>query len=138
MTRPDNYKTKQREAVLGYIMSLNGSHVTAAQIARYFENKDAYIGRTTIYRHLDRLTESGRLRRYVTDGVSGACYQYAGDEKSNDSSLHLKCESCGGLSHLSCEALNALERHVSDEHAFRINSTKTVLYGMCGACLRKE
>jgi len=137
MTRPDNYKTKQREAVLGYIMSLGGSHVTAAQIIRHFDDNGARIGRTTVYRHLDRLTEGGRLRRFVTDGVSGSCYQYAGDETRNDTSLHLKCEGCGGLAHLSCEALDALERHVSDEHAFRINSAKTVLYGVCGECQRK-
>ena len=138
MKRPDSYKTKQREAILDYIISLEGAHVTAAQIALHFSKKDASIGKTTIYRHLDRLTENGNLRRYVTDGISGACYQYVGNEAINNAHLHLKCEQCGELFHLECEALDDLEQHVFDKHAFQVNTTKTVLYGTCDDCLQKE
>jgi len=138
MKRPDSYKTKQREAILDYIVSLEGAHVTAAQIALHFEQEDVSIGKTTIYRHLEKLTENGNLRRYVTDGISGACYQYVGNEIINNTHLHLKCEQCGELFHLECDALDDLEQHVLDEHAFQVNTTKTVLYGTCDDCLQKE
>jgi len=137
MVRPASYNTKQREAIINYIASLADAHVTAAQIAAHFEKESAPIGKATIYRHLDRLTEDGRLRRYVTDGVSGACYQYTQDSNTCDTHLHLKCEGCGELIHLECKALEGLERHVLDEHAFRVNAIKTVLYGQCGGCLQK-
>ena len=137
MTRPKNYKTKQREAILNYIISLDGSHVTAAQIALHFGKKTSPIGKTTIYRNLDRLTGVGKLRRYVADGLSGACYQYVGKEKTNDARLHLKCDCCGELLHLECEALDELERHISIKHAFQVNAMKTVLYGKCEDCLQK-
>jgi len=137
MARPGNYKTKQHDAILDYIISLGGAHVTASQIARHLEKEALPIGRATIYRQLDKLTENGILRRYVTDGISGACYQYEGRKEPCDAHLHLKCESCGELLHLECEALGDLERHVLDEHAFQVNATKTVLYGKCDGCLQK-
>jgi len=137
MKRPINYNTKQREAILDYIFSIESAHVTAAQIAAHFKKAAVPIGRTTIYRHLDKLTDTGKLRRYITDGVSGACYQYVGGSDSCDTHLHLKCESCGGLQHLECGALDDLERHVLDEHAFRVNMVKTVFYGKCDECIQK-
>ena len=130
------YNTKQRKAILGYIVSLGGAHVTAAQIAAHFAGEGTPIGRTTIYRHLDKLAENGVLRRYTTDGVSGACYQLADGRQDCHRHLHLKCEGCGALLHLECGALGELQRHVLDAHAFSVNADKTVLYGKCRACIK--
>ncbi|MDR1753793.1 MAG: transcriptional repressor [Eubacterium sp.] len=138
MKRPESYKTKQSEAILSYIISLAGGHVTAAQIVSHFEKEKVLIGRTTIYRHLDRLTVSGKLRRYTTDGISGACYQYTGNNADCCEHLHLKCEGCGALLHLECCAIIDLQQHVLDKHAFKVNAMKTVLYGKCDNCLGKE
>lgn len=138
MTRPVTYNTKQRKAIFDFIVSQTGAHVTAAQIAKYFENENAPIGRTTIYRHLDKLTESGKIRRYITDGISGACYQYVDDKAPCDSHIHLKCESCGELLHLECTKLYEIQKHVTDQHAFRVNSLKTVFYGICENCLQQK
>ena len=138
MKRPANYHTRQRESILAYIVSLQGEHITASQIVTHFAAQDVSIGRTTVYRHLNQLTESGKLRRYTIDGsASGACYQYTGSEDSEHccTHLHLKCEGCGELLHLECHSLHALEKHVRDEHAFEINATKTFLYGRCNDCI---
>jgi Fur family ferric uptake transcriptional regulator len=138
MKRSKNYNTKQRDAILDYIISLEGNHATAAQIVEYFIKKNVSIGRTTIYRHLDKLTQSGIVRRYTTDGISGACYQYVGDKEICHTHLHLKCESCGKLQHLECETLYEIEQHVLGRHAFKVNALKTVLYGQCDHCLKKS
>ena len=122
---------------MDYILSLEGAHVTAAQIAGHFAKGESTVGRATIYRHLDQLTESGELRRYTTDGVSGACYQQAEAQENCREHFHLKCEDCGQLLHLECDTLVALRRHIFDQHAFEVNAMKTVLYGKCGACLQK-
>lgn len=137
MKRPMNYRTKQREAIYDYIVSLEGSHVTASQISAYFEKKKMPVGRTTVYRFLDQLTESGKVRRYTTDGVSGACYQYVDGKSSCHEHLHLKCESCGALLHLECDAVNELWHHLFQEHTFQMNILKTVLYGTCTNCMEK-
>ncbi len=134
MKRPENYNTKQREAIIDYIVSLNGEHVTAGQIMQHFAGQGFSIGLTTIYRHLDRLVESGTLRRYTLDGTSGACYQYDAEEENPDY-FHLKCEECGALLHLKCGTLDGIRQHVFQDHAFEINAMKTVFYGKCAGCL---
>lgn len=138
MNRPAHYNTKQRETLLAYIASLDGGCATAAQIVTYFEQKDASIGRTTVYRLLDKLVENGVLRRYTVDGVSGACYQFAENNGADcHTHLHLKCEHCGVLLHLECDMLDNIQQHLSTRHAFRINTLKTVLYGQCDRCEHK-
>ncbi len=137
MNRPANYNTKQSEAILDYIVSLDSAHVTAAQIVEHFARERVAIGRTTIYRHLDKLTAKGKVRKYTSDGASGACYQYMDGAKECHVHLHLKCEDCGELLHLDCQALGHLEQHVLDEHSFQVNTAKTVLYGKCNHCLNK-
>ena len=136
MKRSANYKTKQLQAILDYVISHRDTHVTAAQIVEHFEKAETSIGRTTVFRNLDKLTECGKIRRYITDGLSGACYQYAEDENCH-SHFHLKCEGCGELTHLECAELNSLEHHVHSEHAFQINMLKTVFYGTCSTCISK-
>jgi Fur family ferric uptake transcriptional regulator len=109
MKRPINYNTKQCEAVLAYISSLGGSHVTAAQIVEHFENEEIAISRTTIYRNLEKLTQSGKLRKYNIDEVSGACFQYVDKNIECHEHFHLKCDSCGELLHLQCETLDGIK-----------------------------
>jgi len=134
LARHESYNTKQREAILGYIRSLDGEHVTAAQIAEHFKSGAPRVGRSTVYRYLGRLTDCGVLRKFFTDGVAGACYQHEDGTASPRASLHLKCENCGGLFHLECETASDLQSHVLSEHAFNINPARTVLYGRCGGC----
>ena len=137
MKRSASYNTKQRAAILQYVASLDGAHVTAAQTVAHFAGGSVSIGRTTVYRHLEKLTENGQLRRYTTDGISGACYQFVGVMENCDAHLHLKCEDCGELIHLECHILSELERHVLARHAFRVNVLKTVLYGKCDDCIKR-
>ena len=128
-----NYRTRQSEAILDYIVSRGSEHITAAQIVEHFGNEGVAIGRTTVYRHLDKLAENGKLRRYTTDGVAGACYQYVDDDGCR-SHFHLKCEGCGNILHFECGKIDSLERHLSAKHAFQIDMTRTVFYGTCAAC----
>ena len=134
MQRPSNYRTKQREAIYEYIVSLGNTHVSAVQIVSHFENETISVGRTTIYRHLDKLTQDGKLRRYSVDGISGYCYQYIDDMEEQQDHLLLKCEACGKLFHIDCMELNEIHRHIHQEHAFKVNTLKTVFYGKCASC----
>ena len=135
MKRPSNYHTKQREAVLDYIVSLGNTHVTAAQIVRHFENENVSVGRTTVYRNIDRLVQDGKLRKYSVDGIAGTCYQYIVDSEEQQKQLLLKCEDCGELIHLDCDELDEIHQHIYQDHTFKVNTAKTVFYGKCEACV---
>ena len=138
MGRPTRYNTAQGKATLEYLASLGGRHVTAAQVALHFSRANPPIGLTTVYRHLERLAESGLVRKYFVDGASSACYQYAANGESCSEHFHLKCESCGALLHLECETLDEIQRHVYEEHSFLINKSKLVFYGKCADCMNAK
>jgi Fur family ferric uptake transcriptional regulator len=135
--RPANYQTKQHQAILQYIISLAGTHATASQIAEHFASTAQPIGRTTVYRQLDKMVASGQVRRYTTDGISGACYQYAGNQDGCHAHIQLKCEGCGELQHLECDQLGEIQEHFSSSHSFTVDPLKTVFYGKCGECAGK-
>jgi Fur family ferric uptake transcriptional regulator len=133
LSRPKGYNTKQGEAVLSYFAARGDTHTTVEQIADYFADNEIPIGVTTIYRHIEKLEQRGKVRKLVVDGISGACYQYV-DEPESDS-FHLKCERCGKLYRLDCHSVGEFESHILKTHEFRIDPVKTVLYGKCKDCV---
>ena len=135
MSRKATYTTKQSESILAYIASLGDAHITAAKIIKQFENSDSPIGKATVYRHLDKLTESGKLRKYTIDNSSGACFQFVDNSENCHAHLHFKCEDCGKLLHLQCDAFEEFSRHIQNEHAFWVNVVKTTLHGKCKDCI---
>jgi Fur family ferric uptake transcriptional regulator len=132
--RPANYNTQQRQLILDYMASLGDRHITVNQMLRHFENKEAAIGQTTIYRHLERLVDDGKIRKYVLSDGKSACYQYITGDTLCRGHFHLKCEQCGVLIHLDCELLDEIQRHLLAEHDFQLNMLKTVFYGKCKRC----
>ncbi|MCL1815164.1 MAG: transcriptional repressor [Treponema sp.] len=134
MERASHYQTRQGELILDYLGSLGGSHVTAGNIAGHFERLKPPIGKTTVYRHLEKLAAAGKIRRYFLAGTS-ACYQYIAGSGECKNHFHLKCETCGELFHLDCGLLEDVADHVRKKHRFAINSLKTVFYGTCKRCL---
>ena len=134
MQRTSTYQTRQRGQILEYLKSLDGGHITAADIAGYFEGSNAPVGKTTVYRHLEKLTGEGRLRRYFLTGEKSACYQYIAGGGKCKTHFHLKCETCGKLFHLDCGLLEDAAGHIQKKHCFAINQLKTVFYGTCKHC----
>ena len=136
MNNKSMYKTKQREELLEYLISVQGEHITVNDIRAYFEKKGATIGVATIYRQLEKMVDEGIVTKYVIDANTPACFEYvAGDaDHDKDVCFHCKCEKCGKLIHLHCEELEEMQGHLKDEHEFRLNPMRTVLYGICSDC----
>ncbi len=128
------YKTKQREAILEYIVENKEKHITADEIITRFSKQEHPIGKSTVYRYLDKLCKENIIRKFTIDGSSSACYQYGTGSESCHEHYHFKCENCGELFHVGCKLMNGIKEHVMAEHDFVIDSSKTVFYGMCGKC----
>jgi Fur family ferric uptake transcriptional regulator len=138
MERSSSYQTRQGGLILDYLASLGDKHVTAGAVAIHFEAGKPPIGKTTVYRHLEKLVEGGKLRRYFLEGGESACYQFINDDAKCREHFHLKCENCGELIHLDCDVLEDVATHVRKDHGFQINPLKTVFYGTCGRCSAKR
>lgn len=128
------YKTKQKQIILEYIKSSKDKHITAAEIVAHLNSAGTSVGVTTVYRYLDKLVEIGYVRKYNLDKKTGACYQYIKDNEECVEHFHLKCVKCGELYHISCDFMQGIDEHVLEHHGFRIDNTKTVLYGKCKHC----
>ena len=128
------YNTKQKERVTAVLREAGGAHMTAEEIAAALSP----IGLSTVYRQLDRLTEQGTVRRFFIGEGTSACYQYAGDAGNCRNHYHLKCSVCGTLLHVECEYLDEMASHVLEHHGFTVQAEKTVLYGVCADCRKKE
>ena len=130
------YNTRQRDQIMKCISAFGTSHFTAADVVAKLLSEGNAIGQATVYRMIDRLAETGELRKYIIDGTTAACYQLAHDvrEKECHEHFHLKCEKCGRLIHVECEELSKISSHMKEDHGFQIDSSKTVFYGLCEDC----
>ncbi len=128
-----SYNTQQRQELLQFLEEKPDEHFTVRRIVSELENRNVHIGVTTVYRQLDSLVESGKVRRFDDADGSGCCYQLAGGEDCHNH-YHLKCLRCGKLFHVECDFLDTLEEHIYEHHRFRVQGEKTVLYGICEEC----
>ncbi len=134
MENRSQYNTKQKSLILDCIRNTKGKHFTADDIADALSGQ--HVGKTTIYRHLDKLVSDGEVRKYIIDERSCACYQYIGGSVCGH--FHLKCMSCGELIHADCSFLDELSKHIGEEHGFAVDMSKTVFYGTCDSCKNSE
>lgn len=140
MPAGSTYKTKQREILLKYLEKRSGDHITAGDVCEYFKAQGASIGQATVYRQLEKLVDEGLLNKYIMEASGRACFEYVGMRvhKKGKTCFHCKCEKCGKLIHLQCEELKEIGKHLSEEHGFKLNPMRTVFYGVCDECRRKE
>ena len=128
------YNTKQKEQITSLLRSAGSVHMTADDIVSRLSESGISVGKSTVYRHLEKLTEQGVVRRFfVEEGVS-ACYQFIGENAECTEHYHLKCSVCGKLLHVECEYLDEVASHIFEHHGFVISNEKTVLYGICDKC----
>ena len=129
------YKTKQRSVIERYIKQNPEEHFTVNSLCLLLESAGESVGRTTIYRCLEKLTREGKVRKYQPSAKESACYQYIASAAHCHEHFHLRCERCGRLIHMKCEQMDDMTNHIKSHHGFKINHLKTVLYGICEECL---
>lgn len=128
------YNTKQKQTLKDFFKNNKDKQYSINEITNAISQNS--IGKSTIYRLIDKMTEEGSIRRFRGDGKS-VLYQYVGEHHECDSHFHLKCVDCGLLVHLECDYMSSLNKHINEHHKFDIDTSKTVLYGLCLDCKTK-
>ena len=131
-----SYETKQSRLVIEFLKSNNQKHFSAEDVYFSLVSSGEKIGRTTVYRQLDKLCENGKVRKFITGENDACCYQYNDEHCHNH--YHLKCSACGTLIHTECNFLDKLSAHIFSDHQFTIDGSKTVLYGICKTCAKES
>ena len=130
------YQTKQKRQLIDYFKNNHRKPFSMNEIMDKVcpDGK----GKSTIYRIMSQLTDSGELIKMQDDSKT-VLYQYVGEGTDCCSHFHLKCSQCGNLIHLDCEHIDTISQHIFDEHNFILDMKKTVFYGICKDCsIKKE
>ena len=140
MNSRSKYKTKQRDVILKYLQSHKGVHVTAGDVCDYFKEQGTPVGQSTVYRQMESLVDEGVINKYIIDGNSPACFEYAEPEShcTEGICIHCKCEKCGRLLHMHCSELEKAFKNLLDKKSFKVDPVRTVIYGLCEECAGEE
>lgn len=133
-----SYKTKQRQIILNFLKNNKTNHITAEDIMEHLRDQNTPVGKSTIYRYLDILIKDNIVKKYTIDKISSACYQYISENNECDIHYHLRCTICGKLFHVQNILFNDISNVLLKDFDFKLDNSKTVLYGICKECQNKE
>ena len=106
------YNTKQKQVLIDFFKKNNDRHYSIKEIADAISNNK--IGKSTVYRLVDKMTTDGTIRRFRGNDGKSVLYQYIGEHSECNTHFHLKCTGCGILIHLDCDYMSSLnERYRS-------------------------
>ena len=103
------YKTGKRELILELLSKDADASYTVEQIAASVTQDGR--GKSTVFRLVSELVESGCVRRLSDGKTRHATYQYVGGEECHGH-MHLKCKGCGRLIHLDERISRDLEKKI--------------------------
>ena len=126
--RNAGYKvTPPRLAVLD-VISQEREHLNPNEILEHARQRHPALGRATVYRTLELLTELGIVRPiYVGD--SGPTYI-----RAEGGHHHLVCSSCGRVEDFEQCMADEMVHDLTERFDFEIQSHLLEFYGVCPAC----
>lgn len=128
-----SYHTKQKQLIYDFFAANPEKQFSTEEIFHSLE-QNAVIGKSTVYRLIKKMTESGEIRRFSGKNVKSVVYQFASKNEHCHEHFHLKCTGCGELIHLDCGLVKDFENHMGSRHGFSIDHVKTIIYGTCANC----
>lgn len=128
------YNTKQKMIIEAFLRRNTSEQFTCDEISQYLISEGTPVGKTTVYRYIEKLAAEGRIRKIVGGISKSAQYQYIDENLNCNNHMHLKCLRCGEFIHLGCDFLTGVNEHIFEHHRFRVDNSKTVLYGLCDKC----
>lgn len=124
------YKTGKRELILELLSKDADASYTVEQIAASVTQDGR--GKSTVFRLVSELVESGCVRRLSDGKTRHATYQYVGGKECHGH-MHLKCKGCGRLIHLDERISRDLEKKILSIGGFTLEEGG-FLFGTCREC----
>ena len=109
------------------VLSERRCHLTAEEILARADG----IGTATVYRALDHLTESVRIRR-LSLGKKSAVYEYI-----RDAHMHFVCSRCGAVYDIQAD-LSGMIREAAKCGGHQVDWSEITAHGLCSACMLRQ
>lgn len=129
------YNTRQKLILSDFLKANRNRQFSINEISEAVSGEG--IGKSTVYRNMSQLLDSGDVRRFRGKDGKQVLYQYVGHDQGCNGHFHLKCNDCGRLFHIDCQSVMGIRDHISASHDFSVDIGNTVFYGLCGPCRRK-
>jgi len=121
--------TVQRQIVWDALKKLD-THPTNEEIYDEIHRDHPSISRTTVYRNLRQLAESGIIRQVsLPDGLER--YDYRVDQH-----YHFKCKNCGSIIDVDIGYIADINETVKGKYGVRVDGHDVVFSGICLKCLK--
>ena len=125
-----NRNTIQCTLVLETVNKLPG-RVTADEIYEAIAKEHPTISRATVYRNLNRLSQTGKIRRIEIPGGADRFERWCHPH------YHIKCEVCGRIFDVDMEYIQHLEDKIRDTHGSQLTGHDILFTGICPQCREK-
>jgi Fur family transcriptional regulator, ferric uptake regulator len=119
--------TPQRRLIVDIIHD-SGSHLTAEDIIGFVHNRMPGVNKSTIYRTLDLLEETG----CVLKSESGDHFIYHHAEEGHHH--HLVCRKCAKTIECTENVFLPVEKQLAEKYGFQAKFKHRVIEGLCQEC----
>ncbi len=107
-------------------------HATADEIYEELVKEHSNISRGTVYRNLQRLCETGDIRKREIPGGADRFDHLCTNH------YHTRCVKCGRVFDVDMEYMENIQDAVKDTHGFLFTGHDIVFQGICPECQRKS
>ena len=104
------------------------THPTIKEVYSKVNQIDPTIGQATVYRNVNKLVDSGQIKRLSTNGEID---HYDGD---NSNHYHFICTACNKIIDIFDYEVKEPMNNIEKEHGISIDNFDIVLYGKCNSC----
>lgn len=129
-----SYHTKTADFISQFIQTKVACGFTAGELSAFLKEHGVTVNKTTVYRQLEKMTESGSLVKHKSPVSEGFVYESAGGENHCAEHIHFQCCSCGSVIHLSDVKTAEYLRSLSETLGLQINMSLSSLNGICRKC----
>lgn len=120
-------KTIQLSLVLDTVKELK-CHPTADEVYDTISKEHPTVSRTTVYRNLQRLCETGDIQKIE---VPDAADRF---DITTYSHYHVKCTKCSKVADVDMEYIADIKNKITDSYGFEINGYELIFKGLCPDC----
>jgi Fur family transcriptional regulator, ferric uptake regulator len=124
-----DFRTTEPRRAVARLVAEQAGHFSAADLAAAARSRRLGIGRATIFRTLDVLTELGLVERI--DLPSGEHAYVACEARHHH---HVVCSGCGRTDDIDDAGLRAVVRDVARRTGYAIDGHRLELFGRCPSC----
>lgn len=129
-----SYHTKTSDLISQFIQTKQEVGFSAGELSAFLKENGVIVNKTTVYRNLDKMTESGKLMKHKSLVSDGFIYQTVEEENHCAEHIHFQCCKCGSVIHLDDEKTSEYLHSVSKDLGLEIDLNLSSLNGICQKC----